>query len=180
MQVRILHEECVKLACKLQVRVSSLCEYPASVPFCIPPLTSQKLFFAKGLDKFTWQEYNKDAPSTLGIKNPRSYAMNKEEILELSRKENEGKQDEREILAYGEAGRNGMAVGGIICAILVFLSEFLFNIPEIGLASWLVYFAMYGANRLTLYVKLKERKHLFSGIITLVTSALFAVALCVI
>ena len=104
--------------------------------------------------------------------------MNKEEILELSRKENEGKQDEREILAYGEAGRNGMAVGGIICAILVFLSEFLFKIPEIGLASWLVYFAMFGTNRITLYVKLKERKHLFAGIITLVTSLLFAVALC--
>ena len=103
--------------------------------------------------------------------------MNKEEILALSRKENEGKQDEREILAYGEAGRNGMAVGGIICAILVFLSEFLFKIPEIGLASWLVYFAMYGANRLTLYVKLKEKKHLLPGIITLVTSVLFAVAL---
>ena len=103
--------------------------------------------------------------------------MNQEEILELSRKENEGKQDEREILAYGEAGRNGMAVGGIICAILVFLSEIFLNIPEIGLAAWLVYFAMFGTNRITLYAKLKERKHLLPGIITLVTSVLFAVAL---
>ena len=103
--------------------------------------------------------------------------MNKEEILALSRKENEGKQDEREILAYGEAGRNGMAVGGLLCAILVFLSEIFFNIPEIGLAAWLVYFAMLGTNRITLYAKLKERKHLFAGIITLVTSVLFAVAL---
>ena len=103
--------------------------------------------------------------------------MNKEEILALSRKENEGKQDEREILAYGEAGRNGMAVGGLLCAILVFLSEIFFNIPEIGLAAWLVYFAMFGTNRITLYVKLKDRKHLFAGIITLVTSLLFAVAL---
>ena len=106
--------------------------------------------------------------------------MNKEDILELSRKENEGKQDERENAAYGEAGRNGMAVGGLICAILVFLSELLFNVPEIGLASWLVYFAMYGTHRVTLYDKLKERKHLIAGIITLITSVLFAVALCVV
>lgn len=105
--------------------------------------------------------------------------MNKEEILELSRKENEGKYDEREILAYGNAGRNGMAVGGILCAILVFLSEMLFNAPEIGLASWMVYFAMFGTNRVTLYVNLKERKHLLAGIITLTASVLFAVALCI-
>lgn len=103
--------------------------------------------------------------------------MNKEEILELSRKENEGKQDERENAAYGEAGRNGMAVGGIICALLVFLSELVLNIPEIGLASWLVYFAMFGTHRITLYVKLKEKKHLLPAIITLVVAAMFAVAL---
>lgn len=106
--------------------------------------------------------------------------MNKEDILELSRKENEGKQDERENAAYGEAGRNGMAVGGILCAILVFLSEFLFNLPEIGLVSWMIYFAMYGTHRVTLYAKLKERNHLITGIITLAVAVLFAVALCVV
>lgn len=106
--------------------------------------------------------------------------MEKDEILELSRKENEGKQDERESRAYGEAGRNGMLVGGLLCSILVFLSEILFHIPEIGLVSWLVYFAMYGAHRITLYAILKERKQLVYGIVTLATSALFAVSLCLV
>ena len=106
--------------------------------------------------------------------------MNKEDILELSRKENEGKQDERENAAYGEAGRNGMAVGGLICAVLVFLSELILNIPEVGLAAWLVYFAMYGTQRVTLYARLKERKHLVAGIVTLVAAVLFAVALFIV
>ena len=106
--------------------------------------------------------------------------MNKEDILELSRKENEGKQDERENAAYGEAGRNGMAVGGLLCAILVFLSELVLNIPEVGLACWLVYFSMYGTHRVTLYAKLKERNHLVAGIITLAVAVLFAVALFVV
>ena len=106
--------------------------------------------------------------------------MNKEDILALSRKENEGKQDERENAAYGEAGRNGMAVGGLLCAILVFLSELVLNIPEVGLACWLVYFAMYGTHRVTLYAKLKERQQLVIGIITLAVAVLFAVALFVV
>ena len=73
-----------------------------------------------------------------------------------------------------------MAVGGVLCAILVFLSELVLNIPEVGLACWLVYFAMYGTHRVTLYAKLKERNHLVAGIITLAVAVLFVVALFVV
>ena len=58
--------------------------------------------------------------------------MNKEEILKMSREENEGRRDEYEMMAYGTASRVGMLVGAIICAVLVFASELLFHIPEIG------------------------------------------------
>ena len=44
--------------------------------------------------------------------------MNKDEILKMSREENEGKHDEREMMAYGTASRVGMLVGAIICAVL--------------------------------------------------------------
>ena len=101
--------------------------------------------------------------------------MNKEDILKMSREENEGRHDEREMMAYGTASRVGMLVGAIICAVLVFASELLFHIPEIGLAGWLVYFAMQGSGSIVLYKKLKNRRNLIWGIIEIV----FAIALVV-
>lgn len=68
--------------------------------------------------------------------------MNKDEVLKMSREENEGRHDEREIIAFGTASRAGMLVGALVCVLLVFASELLFHIPEIGLVGWLVYFAM--------------------------------------
>lgn len=103
--------------------------------------------------------------------------MNKEEILKMSRQENEGRQDEREMAAYGEAGKVGMLVGGLLCAVLVFVSEVFLNNHVIGLVAWMVYFAMQGSHGITLYCKLKQRKHLFLGIFELVFSAAFLAAL---
>ena len=94
--------------------------------------------------------------------------MNKDEILKMSREENEGKHDEREMMAYGTASRVGMLVGAIICAVLVFASELLFHIPEIGLVGWLVYFAMQGSGNIVLFKKLKSRRNLIWGIIEIV------------
>ena len=105
--------------------------------------------------------------------------MNKEEILKMSRTENEGRHDERELAAMGAASRVGMAVGALVCMLLVCASEFLFNIPEIGLASWLVYFSMYGATNFVMYRKLKSRRNLRWGIIVTVAAVAFAVALVV-
>ena len=34
--------------------------------------------------------------------------MNKDEVLKMSREENEGRHDEREIIAFGTASRPGM------------------------------------------------------------------------
>ncbi len=105
--------------------------------------------------------------------------MKKDEILEMSRKENEGKPDEREIAAFGIASRVGMLVGGILCVVLILLSEFLFKIPEIGLVAWLVYFAMQGSHYIALYTQLKGREQLVYGIISLIAAVAFAIALCV-
>ena len=105
--------------------------------------------------------------------------MNKEEILKMSREENEGKLDEREILAYGTASRTGMLVGAILCAVLVFVSELLFHIPEIGWVSWLVYFAMQGSSNIVLYRDLKNHRSLIWGIIEIAFAVVFAVVLVV-
>ena len=104
--------------------------------------------------------------------------MEKENVLELSRKENEGRHDEREMNAYGNASKVGMLVGGFMCVALVMLSEFVFKIPEIGLVAWHVYFAMQGSHSICLYLQLKKRNRLVYGIVYLIFSLLFIVALC--
>lgn len=105
--------------------------------------------------------------------------MNKDEILKMSRKENEGRHDEREMIVYGTASRMGMLVGAIICAVLVFASELLFHIPEIGLVGWLVYCAMQGSGNIVLYKNLKNRRNLIWGIIEIALSVALTVALIV-
>ncbi len=103
--------------------------------------------------------------------------MKKDEILEMSRKENVGKLDEREMAAFGTASKIGMLVGGVLCVALVLLSEFLFNVQEIGVVAWLVYFSMYGSHRITLYTKLRRSNHLIFGIISIAMAIAFAVLL---
>ena len=103
--------------------------------------------------------------------------MNKDEILKMSREENEGRRDEYEMMAYGTASRVGMLVGAIICAVLVFASELIFHIPEIGLVGWLVYCSMQGSGSIVLYQKLKNRRNLIWGIIEIAFAVAFAVGL---
>lgn len=103
--------------------------------------------------------------------------MNKDEILKMSREENEGKRDEREMLACGTASRVGMLVGAIICTVLVFSSELFFHIPEIGWVSWLVYFAMQGSGNIVLYRDLKNPRSLIWGIIEIAVAIIFVVVL---
>lgn len=40
--------------------------------------------------------------------------MNKEEILARNRRENAGREDERELQIFADASKIGMAVGGIL------------------------------------------------------------------
>lgn len=105
--------------------------------------------------------------------------MNKDEILRMSREENEGRYDEREMIAYGTASRVGMLVGAIICAVLAFAGELFFHIPEIGLVGWLVYSAMQGSGNIVLFNNLKNRRNLIWGIIEIVFAVAFAVVLVV-
>lgn len=103
--------------------------------------------------------------------------MNKEEILKMSQQENKGKLDEREEVVYGMASRVGMLVGALLCVVLVFVSEFILNMPELALTGWMVYFAMKGSSDMVLYRHLKIRSKLIYGIVGIVFAVAFAVAL---
>ncbi|MEE0264074.1 MAG: DUF6442 family protein [Acutalibacteraceae bacterium] len=103
--------------------------------------------------------------------------MNKEEILKLSQQENQGKPDELELNAIGKASRAGMVVGGILCVILVLVSRWVLNRPELALAGWMIYFAMQASNKIAMYVQLKNRTSLFCGIMYVIATIGFAVAM---
>lgn len=102
--------------------------------------------------------------------------MNKEEILKMSQLENKGREDERELQALGKASRVGMIVGAILCVIMVVIWRVI-DIPELALASLLVYFSMQGSKDILMYYYLKERSKLVFGIIGIICSIVFAVGL---
>ena len=106
--------------------------------------------------------------------------MDKESILKMSREENEGRRDEREMAVSAAAARVGMMVGGLVCILLVFLGRFVLNAYEIGFAGWMVYFSMYAGCNFVMYRELGDRRHLIWGIITAVVSIGFCVALVLI
>lgn len=103
--------------------------------------------------------------------------MNKEEILRMSREENEGRQDEYETAAASTAAKAGMLAGGLVCVALAFIGKFILKLPAISFAGWMVYFAMYAASNFVLFRKLGNRRNLFWGIVTAAASVGFCIAL---
>lgn len=101
--------------------------------------------------------------------------MNKEEILEKSRNENQGKKDECENAAYGEASKIETLTGEFICLIFVLIGKYM-DIPKVAFTAFIVYFAMIGSSRLSLYLKLKEKSFLVRGIISIIVAIVFCVA----
>ncbi len=105
--------------------------------------------------------------------------MNKEEILRMSQLENEGRPDERELLANDKASRVGMIVGGILCLCLAMISRKILHSPELAMGAWMLYFSMVGTHKLVLSHALKDRSRLAAGIFELVLAAAHAAGLAV-
>ena len=95
------------------------------------------------------------------------FIMNREEILAKNRAENEGKSDERELQIFADASKVGMAVGGILAAIIVIFSR-ITDLPILGLGTWALYFAMFGSRRLYQFLKTKERAKMAQAVIGIV------------
>ena len=105
--------------------------------------------------------------------------MNKEEILQMSREENAGKHDERELAALGSASRVGLAVGGLLCVALALISELALDNNLLSIAGWTVYLGLFGSQKLVLYKHLKKKSNLVFGIIYLAVAAVSVVMLFV-
>lgn len=96
--------------------------------------------------------------------------MNKDEILEKSRKENKA-QDERERLTLAQAGRIATAVGGCVCAVIILLDAVLSDAPSF--AAWAVYLSMTGTTLLVKFIKLRKKHELIFGVLQLALAAAF-------
>ncbi len=105
--------------------------------------------------------------------------MEKEDILRMSQKENEGKPDERELAAHGNASRIGMIVGSIVCVCLVLISRRILHSPEVALSGWMLYFTMMGTRNVVLARALSDRYKMAAGIVEIIFAVGFASALAV-
>ena len=93
--------------------------------------------------------------------------MDREQILARNRKENEGREDERELKIFADASKFGMAVGGVVAVLIVLFSR-ITKIPELGFGAWALYFAMFGSRRAYQYAKTKEKARLAQAIVGIV------------
>lgn len=84
--------------------------------------------------------------------------MNKDEILEKSRKENNNK-DLAEINVLVQAGNIAGRVGACVCGLITIIA---LKIANIFLCSpWIIYFSILGTSYLVRFVKVKRKSDLF-------------------
>ena len=98
--------------------------------------------------------------------------MNKDEILERSRKENKN-QDEMERDSLAKAGQRACAVGGLVCMVTIIL-EAIFA-EGVNMGTWAVYLSMTGTMLLVKYVRLKKKHELIFGLLQLCLAATFLI-----
>ncbi len=90
--------------------------------------------------------------------------MNKEEILAKSRKENKN-QDEYEKYVLSRAGHIAMAVGGVLCMLIILFEAIFTDSP--ALTPWAIYLTMTGTTLLIKYHYLRKKHDLVFGLLQL-------------
>ena len=93
--------------------------------------------------------------------------MDKVQILQMSRNENEGQPDEWEQSIKEQAAQLGKAVGLIVSIMVVLLAEIVLQNRDLGRGAWIVYFAMEGSSDLYKYLKTKKRSKLIMAVLEL-------------
>ncbi|MCR4949908.1 MAG: DUF6442 family protein [Solobacterium sp.] len=98
--------------------------------------------------------------------------MNKEEILEMNRKENRN-HDEMEQNTFAKAGLMASVAGGLVCMVIILL-EAIFG-KGVSFSTWAVYLTMSGTILLMKYRGLGKKHELFFAIAQLALAALFLI-----
>lgn len=94
--------------------------------------------------------------------------MNKDEILNMSRKENEGKESEWEKSVANKASRAGKTAGIILTVLLVLLDDIYLHSRIVGMVAWIVFFTMEAASDIILYLNYQKKSKLIWSIVDIV------------
>lgn len=97
--------------------------------------------------------------------------MNKNDILEKSRQENNG-LDEMEQYVMAAAGKIAAKVGMLVCCIVAVL-QVIFT-DAISFESWMIYFSILATIFLVKYIKLHSRHELWVAVLYTVLFIMFA------
>ena len=98
--------------------------------------------------------------------------MNKDDILEKSRRENTG-PDEMEQYVMAAAGKIASKVGMLVCCIVVIL-QVVFT-GAISFESWMIYFSILATTFLVKYWKLRSKHELWVAVFYTMLFIMFAV-----
>ena len=97
--------------------------------------------------------------------------MDKNEILEKSRKENKGFDEAH--YRYEEISRRAAtALGLLVCVVIGALDEFLLHTDVAGRTAWVIYAAMVSAEFLTLGIGTKKKFFIIAGVIAVISMIL--------
>ena len=88
--------------------------------------------------------------------------MNREEILEKSRRENKG-TDEIELIVLNSAGKLAAQIGMLICCAVAVLQVSFTD--SMSYESWMIYFSILGTLFIVKYIKLHKRHELLLAIL---------------
>ncbi len=88
--------------------------------------------------------------------------MNREEILEKSRRENKG-TDEMELIVLNSAGKLAAQIGMLICCAVAVLQVSFTD--SMSYESWMIYFSILGTLFTVKYIKLHKRHELLLAIL---------------
>lgn len=88
--------------------------------------------------------------------------MNREEILEKSRRENKG-TDEMELIVLNSAGKLAAQIGMLICCAVAVLQVSFTD--SMSYESWMIYFSILGTLFTVKYSKLHKRHELLLAIL---------------
>lgn len=113
--------------------------------------------------------------SLLGEIKRKEKILDKDEILAKSREEyKKNNKDEMMLDIMSKAGKLSMEVGMGVVALIIVVEGFFFN--SFNFSVWTVYYAILATQSFVYYHRLKEKKHLYIGILLTILGIIMCVA----
>lgn len=113
--------------------------------------------------------------SLLGEIKRKEKVLDKDEILAKSREEyKKNNKDEMMVDIMSKAGKLSMEVGMGVVALIIVVEGFFFN--SFNFSVWTVYYAILATQSFVYYHRLKEKKHLYIGILLTILGIIMCAA----